>query len=399
MEVDRIQFPHFFPTLLKRIASAHFVTLDFELSGIPSRRSRGSDAKQTLQERYSEIKLAVETFHVLQVGLTCVEKDVDSHGYVLRPFNFNVTQLVHRELDLERSFSYSSGAVEFLRSHGYSMESAFSKGIYYLRVGEEALVRKQIDDRLTKAIPELSIPQSDTETLSFARRVRDELDEWQTTGVPFSEFYNISGLEMTGGEYVMPLSAYQRRIVHQIVRADYPNLQTFGRGDFVQVQPRNEKGLENYKKSLSKRLYGALFHQTGLSWIARALAGQDISNIDLESLDPWIEDEGSYKREDFVQRINTLGRALRHTPRILVGHNCFMDLVFFFHTFYGDLPDSVGDFCEAFHKIFPIVFDTKYLVSANGSDSPLNMPTMRLEQVDAALKAKKWPQLGGWNNK
>ena len=71
-------------SVLGAISRSHFVSFDLELSGIPGKQSKtkssgqGEDGKQTLQQRYEETKAAAEQYHVLQLGLTCVEEDRDS---------------------------------------------------------------------------------------------------------------------------------------------------------------------------------------------------------------------------------------------------------------------------------------------------------------------------------
>ena len=70
-------------SILGAISRSHFVSLDLELSGIPSKqfkfkaKGQSGDGKQTLQQRYEEVKAAAERYHVLQLGLTCVEEDRD----------------------------------------------------------------------------------------------------------------------------------------------------------------------------------------------------------------------------------------------------------------------------------------------------------------------------------
>ena len=69
--------------MLRALSHAHFVSIDLELSGIQSKTfskekppSSGSRSnKQTLQERYIEVKEAAEKFQVLQVGFTFVRED------------------------------------------------------------------------------------------------------------------------------------------------------------------------------------------------------------------------------------------------------------------------------------------------------------------------------------
>ena len=81
MEINRNTFHWQLPVVLQAIADAHFVTIDLELSGIHSKTSHRlktvptPGSKQTLQQRYEEIKEAAEKYTILQIGLTCVSED------------------------------------------------------------------------------------------------------------------------------------------------------------------------------------------------------------------------------------------------------------------------------------------------------------------------------------
>lgn len=83
MEVDKHTFRKQLLPLLTHISNAKFVTFDFEMSGITAKpRNAGSDrandvGKRTLQQQYEEMKTVAETFQVLQVGICCVEEDLD----------------------------------------------------------------------------------------------------------------------------------------------------------------------------------------------------------------------------------------------------------------------------------------------------------------------------------
>jgi len=82
MEVDRSNFHWQLPRMLRALANAHFVAVDFELSGIQSKAIHKAKAvdkhlgrKQTMQQRYEEVKEAAEKYQILQVGLTIVIED------------------------------------------------------------------------------------------------------------------------------------------------------------------------------------------------------------------------------------------------------------------------------------------------------------------------------------
>lgn len=76
MEVNQKHFDAHLLPILRHIANADFVAFDLEMSGISSSMKRND--KPNLQEVYEDIKLAAETFQVLQVGITCIEKDEES---------------------------------------------------------------------------------------------------------------------------------------------------------------------------------------------------------------------------------------------------------------------------------------------------------------------------------
>jgi poly(A)-specific ribonuclease len=71
--------------------------------------------------------------------------------------------------------------------------------------------------------------------------------------------------------------------------------------------------------------------------------------------------------EALKNTIQSLLKALKSKPRVLVGHNLFIDLIFIYQTFVGTLPDKVTEFNKRIHELFPKVFDTKYLATQAGS--------------------------------
>ena len=84
MDVDQYNFTALLPTIVSAIARSRFVAIDLELSGIPRYsalrnlgRSPQDEGKQSLQQRYSETKAAAERFQILQLGLTCIEEDLE----------------------------------------------------------------------------------------------------------------------------------------------------------------------------------------------------------------------------------------------------------------------------------------------------------------------------------
>ena len=117
------------------------------------------------------------------------------------------------------------------------------------------------------------------------------------------------------------MSRYQRMIVHQLVQNRFPNLTTQGRESFVCVTRASEETLRRRKAESKEALSQQLDAAIGIRHI-----------ID-ELFDP--------KRSD--------GKKI-----VLVGHNCFLDMLYLYKTFIGRLPAKIEEFAELVSKDFPM---------------------------------------------
>lgn len=86
----------------------------------------------------------------------------------------------------------------------------------------------------------------------------------------------------------------------------------------------------------------------------------------------------------------TQDRLRKHQP-VLVGHNVFTDLVYFYRSFVGPLPETLEDFCAEIHDLFPRIVDTKYLATHAGGD--LNA-SPNLADIAATLAEQPLPNIG-----
>jgi len=94
---------------------------------------------------------------------------------------------------------------------------------------------------------------------------------------------------------------------------------------------------------------------------------------------------------DIKDRFDRTQERLRTHQPVLVGHNMFTDLVYFYRSFVGPLPDTLEEFCEAIHELFPQIVDTKYL--ATHAEGDLNAsPT--LQEIAEKLEKQPLPDIG-----
>lgn len=84
--------------------------------------------------------------------------------------------------------------------------------------------------------------------------------------------------------------------------------------------------------------------------------------------------------ETEIEKINkTIGIRLLFDEiikkkKILIGHNCFYDILHIYQTFYGELPKMINEFKEKWTNLFHYTFDTKYMNETNEHLQVLNGP-------------------------
>lgn len=186
MDVNKADWPYMLQPMLTALSNAHFVSIDLELSGISNKTARLKESKeedltrkQTLQERYTEMKAAAEKYQVLQMGITTVREDVERGVYIARPYNIYLNPVVGERLNIDRIFSFQSSAVDFLMTHGFSIEGPFYNGLPYLSREEEATAIKGERTRLDRtSVADIHLNENETEALDLVRTVRQKVKKW-----------------------------------------------------------------------------------------------------------------------------------------------------------------------------------------------------------------------------
>lgn len=154
------------------------------------------------------------------------------------------------------------------------------------------------------------------------------------------------------------LNGYQKRVVHQTVQNNYPLLRTQGMPHFVRVWMPSKEEQEEVKNARKRVIARAV----GFRWIMEAIFAGDLSGMPLDYV---------YNNLHLIpanvepqQFVSMLQEKLKMKRRVLVGHNCFTDLLFLYNCFVGDLPKSVEDFRREMMSLVTLVVDTKFLGSA-----------------------------------
>jgi poly(A)-specific ribonuclease len=353
MDVDAASFPHHLFGLFVNISEADFVSFDLELSGIPSRiqnkppRPHGSAGPFTLEERYAETKEGANRYQILQVGITCARFDYIANRYVLRPYNINLSPLLDERLDFERDISMQSGAITFLLGCGFDMAKPFTDGVQYLSRSEAAQAKQTAWDRLDKKNPpaDMQLKEDDVESLDFLRRVREAVTQWKSTTSESLAITTHTGLPHQ--PTIPVITRFEKRLVHQLIRAEYPELVSIGRNECIRIVAFDPVREADNTRRIKSRVQEQITRQTGFRWVFEALARGDVGSVNPLHIARNAGGVLTGASHDIRDRYDRAVERLRSRQPVLVGHNMLTDIVYLYRTFVGELPVS-GPRCISF---------------------------------------------------
>ncbi|KAI1957004.1 hypothetical protein LOZ58_005926 [Ophidiomyces ophidiicola] len=267
------------------------------------------------------------------------------------------------------------------------MEAPFTEGVVYISREEEENAKARVLERNRRlaSLDDIRLTDLDSQYTIFLQEARRLLDGF-VNKVDTSFYVNIPGPELRSATPIT-ITNFHKRLVHQLVRSEYPGLVSIGKSNFVHVirynQKREDKILEERLIHVRERIYS----QTGFRWVVEAMIGGDLSKLPPRSfLSPDCEHSGS--GQNVIAYSDHLQEKLKAKKLVMVGHNLFTDLVNFYSCFFGNLPDTVDEFLSIIHGLFPTVVDTKYLATFDcGSD----LPSSTLEEIDEMFATKEMP--------
>lgn len=194
--------------------------------------------------------------------------------------------------------------------------------------------------------------------------------------------------------------------MHQLVRAEFPDVVSLSKQDFIQLIPFDQKREDAQLQRKIAWFEDNLARQVGMRWLAEAICPDVDKTLSRELVPPFASgnlaalatstyppiDMIDEEREAHTVRFTELCKTLKEKRTVLVGHNLFLDLIYFYNFFYGPLPDRVEGFQKLIAKIFPLVFDTKYLADKVNDNSPLYKSS--LQELDQELSKLPVPIIG-----
>ena len=185
------------------------------------------------------------------------------------------------------------------------------------------------------------------------------------------------------------LNNFQKRLVHQLVRAEFEDCVTVTRQGRIQVAAVDVARENAVSEARWDAFEGRLRNQVGMRWLVEAMVGGSLDECDPKMFVRPPPGRGIwYDMVGASREFQPLKKALRGHRTTLVGHNVLLDLVYFHQNFIGKLPDNIDQFMARMRTLFPRIVDTKYLATHHADDP--NIPSA-LVDVDREACSYEFP--------
>ncbi|KAL8129166.1 hypothetical protein V2J09_018321 [Rumex salicifolius] len=358
--VTRSNFDLTLPELIPHIQAADFVSIDLEMTGVTSAPWRDSFECDRDDVRYLKLKDSAEKFAIVQFGICPFRWDSVKESFVAHPYNCYI--FPRQELSGVSAsgpsveFLCQTGSIDFLAKHQFDFNLCIHEGVSYLSRGQEEEALRSLNRSLYEGVDEACNIIKETQDVSlfrfadvlFTERMKVLLKEWRNR------------LMQDRREEIQLGNLYSKQQLQTIFFKLRPALRLSGFTSrqlrLIQMVTRN--------------------HFEDLIFVH---AYDDDSN--LEKLVVYIDSEDDKKKlmnevKDGLQKETdkkirgALGfrQVIDHLSaenKLIVGHNCFLDLAHIYNKFFGPLPSTAEEFVSCLHKYFPHIVDTKLLLNTS----------------------------------
>ena len=329
------------PQIVKDIEESAFVSIDGEFSGLASERN--ILPFDTSEEFYLKQLKTSSGFNLIQLGLSffkakkdpvqdsseCDAKKDPSENSQLENVTCKSYNIFVYPQSKNATFLCQGSSLSFLAGNGFDFNKLFTSGISFCNAAEEEKLRSEVKEKRALRMEQLK-----------QRVANEEIDISKRNFIPIPE----NELEMLGnvqqkiqsivdGKLLETsfdnLNPFQRKLVYELIEKEFNNKVS-----------TSVKTIENNRKALfveSKRT---------------------------EEEEMKIENNRQKEEEACINEIVGLRLLLKEiskSKKLIVGHNCLLDLMFLMTQCFEDLPSDYNQFKALTHRIFPNIIDTKFM--------------------------------------
>ena len=328
MELTKENYFEQEPIILKDIENSEFISFDLEFSGLIPSKFKIYDSPE---ENFQKNKYMAENYRIIQIGITpFLKKDNYSKTYIAKPYNIYAFP---SEKQCNNRFDFFLESIIFNREHGCDFNKWISQGVPYLN--SENL--KKLTERLMGG----NINKYDPKNISLFKNIvlykeQDKI-KFKNFNDKFNAFFNNPEEKVFKHEKVVRhLMLYFLNTLDENIRKR------------IFIEYKEEPIGEETKSYI-------LIHKLNSPEEKQQKINQE--NNELISL---------IKKEKGIK--NIIDKIIS-SKKPIVGHNCFIDLLFIMSHFMDDIPKNFHTFKLKIKNEFSGgIYDTKYIYNSSNFD-------------------------------
>uniref|UniRef100_A0A1D1XU77 Poly(A)-specific ribonuclease PARN n=1 Tax=Anthurium amnicola TaxID=1678845 RepID=A0A1D1XU77_9ARAE len=356
--VTKVTKSNFLPALEELralVRESDFVAFDLEMTGVTSAPWREAFEFDRSDVRYLKVKDSAEKFAVVQFGVCPFRWDDSKESFVAHPHNFYI--FPRKELPIDgpsEEFHCQTTSIDFLAKYQFDFNTCIYEGISYLSRAQEAEalhnMNLRLQGRLANSMSDrdeyLELPSMRTADVLFTERIKIRFHEWR------------NGILKHQGAH-RPEEGYN-------------NSKTHFQTTFFKMRPAvTLNGFTSHQHWLIQMVIRKHFNDL----VYVHATGDNVSEQKKVVYTDSMEDKAKLLKEvqndllNFFKAKITSAVGFRHVidflsleEKLLVGHNCFLDIAHVYSKFVGPLPSSITEFASAVNKVVPHIVDTKHLL-------------------------------------
>ncbi|KAG6509580.1 poly(A)-specific ribonuclease PARN-like [Zingiber officinale] len=358
-QVTRSNFNAALEGLRACVEESDFVAVDLEMTGVTSAPWRESFEFDRSDVRYLKLKDSAEKFAVVQFGVCPFRWDSSKGSFFAHPHNFYI--FPRKELPLHGppdDFLWQATSIDFLAKYQFDFNACIYEGISYLSREQEGEALKGLSSEYLEGLANsfcnfeepVDIPIARTSDILFSERMKNKLHKWhdsilrspdkayiakEDAGINNAQFQTVF-FKMRPAIMLNGFTSHQLKLIQLVVKKHFNDLM------YVRVVDEDN--------SWQRRV---VYVDTNED---KALLMKDV----LEDLR-----KNAEKRIKSSVGFRHVVDLLASAGKLIVGHNCLLDLAHIYNKFFGPLPSSLTEFVQAVHEKFPHIVDTKHLLNSN----------------------------------
>jgi hypothetical protein len=393
--------------LIRLLPSAAFVAIDEEMTGISISNTPRPPKDQSPSKRYEMLKAVPEKFSIIQFGICLFHEhpaytpNGETPEFVSRRYNFFM--FPPADNNITREVVLNASSIAFLSQHNMDFDLWTKQGTPFVTTdaAEELISKyqhKHLEIQQKKAVKggnafkpgRRRVELRRTEDIDFHARAMASVREWLDSSQPVRGHHGADADQddeedqpKEGMCFLLPpANSFLRRALYESIEVEYPALVLENAGARHPNQIRVLRLTAHEARTREARLMresweDLIVNRIGVwrVFMALSLACHGLE-IPADSI-TFAKNVGDIDWARGFEMQANLQSTFRQVPVIV--HNGFMDWMFLMTHFHSHrLPPNFSEAKRLIHSYFPMIYDTKFMVTecsipslGNGSSTAL----------------------------